>query len=208
MSKSSRIKSKPFEVGLTGGIGSGKSTVARMFDILGVPVFNADMAGREILDSDAEVRTSVSKLFGTQVYNDGKADRKAIAEKVFGDDELRKKLNAIIHPAVGRAYAQWRDERQVLPVVMKESALVFETGIHQNLDATILVTAPVEVRMERTTARDGVKREDVESRMAAQLTDSEKLPMADFVIENHGNHAVIPQCIEVLDKIRELIKSQ
>ncbi len=177
-----------------------------MFEILGVPVFNADLAGREVLDTDLDVKSAVVQLFGAEVYQNGKADRKAIAAVVFSDSELRNKLNGIIHPAVGRAYHHWRDRHCDLPMVMKESALVFETGIHANLDATVLVTAPVEVRIDRTTSRDGVKRADVEARMAAQLTDAEKIPLADFIIENHGSQAVIPQCLAIHQKLQDRIK--
>lgn len=185
-------------VGLTGGIGSGKTTAAKFFELLGIPVFYADGAGRQVLDSDPKAMEGVSALFGAEIYVSGKADRKAIAARVFSDEALLAKLNAIVHPAVGRAFAQWKAsiETQV-PYIMKEAAILFESGTYRECDKTIVVSAPQEERVRRVMQRDAVSRDAVLERMARQWPEGKKKAMADFVAINDGKTLLAPQLLAI-----------
>ena len=170
-------------IGLTGGIGSGKSTVAARFKELGVPVFIADEHARTIMEEDQQVVMAVKDVLGEEVYKNGKPDRALIASRVFSDKDLLNKLNAIIHPAVARRFQQWYS-RQNAPYVIYEAAILFEHGGHHKCDKVILVTAPQEVRVNRVVKRDGSSREEVLRRMANQWPEEQKIPLADYVIEN------------------------
>lgn len=185
-------------IGLTGGIGSGKSTVAKVFESLNFPVFYADRFGRLVLDSDAEVKSAVIELLGAESYSGDKANRKIIAEKVFGNDTLLQSLNAIVHPAVGRAFMAWQKN---LPsdnnYCIREAAILFESGTHQDCDKVICVIADDELRISRVIDRDGVGRAEVEARMAKQMPQAEKAERSDFVIENNGDRSIIQQVLAI-----------
>lgn len=171
-------------VGLTGGIGSGKSTVAKMFRKLGVPVYDSDHEAKVLMVTSPKVRDGLIKLFGEEIYDDeGNLNRKFIADKVFKDAALLQKLNAIVHPAVREHFLEWA-AGQSTPYVIQETALIFENNAQDKYDQTILVTAPMEVRAHRVMARDGVDREAVLDRMRNQMTDDEKTDLAHFRIEN------------------------
>lgn len=189
-------------VGLTGGIGSGKTTVARLLETMGCILYNSDDRAKELY-FDAGVKAEVIGLLGPQAYSESGALNKAhISENVFSDQALLQKLNGIIHPAVKKDFERFamRHSRQI---VIKESAILFETGIYKELDATILVTAPLHEKIRRVMARNGVPKEEVEKRMQAQWTDEQKIPLADHVIGNANNQALIPQALEILAKLRE-----
>lgn len=171
-------------VGLTGGIGSGKSTVAKMFRKLGVPVYDSDHEAKVLMVTSPKVRDGLIKLFGEEVYDDGgNLNRKFIADKVFKDAALLQKLNAIVHPAVREHFLEWA-AGQSTPYVIQETALIFENNAQDKYDQTILVTAPMEARAHRVMARDGVDREAVLDRMRNQMTDDEKTDLAHFRLEN------------------------
>ena len=170
-------------VGLTGGIGSGKSTVAGMFRELGVPVYDSDSEAKQLMVSSIEVKEAIIDLLGKDAYKKGTLDRDFVAEKVFNNTELLQKLNAIVHPAVRRHFKDWV-KGQTAPYVVQETALIFENGSHDQYDHTILVTAPLKVRLERVMNRDGVGPKAVLERMKNQMDDAEKLNLADFCIEN------------------------
>lgn len=185
-------------IGLTGGIGSGKSTVAQVFEVLGVPVFSADAAGRTVLDTDAAARKEVIALLGSAAYNGPEANRKFIAEKVFGDEQLLASLNAIIHPAVRRAFDVWYERSsKTHSYCIREAAILFESGAHADCDKVICVVADAEVRIHRVINRDQSRRAEVEARMAQQMPQDEKAAKSDFVIENNGSRSVIQQVLEV-----------
>jgi dephospho-CoA kinase len=186
-------------VGLTGGIGSGKSIVASIFSKLNVPVFSADVAGRSVLDQDVAVRSEVSKLFGAEVYKSGSANRAFIAEIVFSDSEKLEKLNAIIHPAVKRSFELWRAEQldSGASYCIRESAILFESKTHGDCDDIIVVLADQEIRVRRTMQRDGSSRDSVMSRIENQWTDQERLVESTYQIKNDGESAVIPQVMEI-----------
>lgn len=182
------------KVGLTGGIGSGKSTVAKLFAVLGVPVFSSDEAGRWLLNEDASVHAAVARAFGPSVMVAGIPDRKALAKLVFGDPEALARLNAIIHPAVRKSFQDWAAQQQA-PYVVNESAILVETGIHETMDFLVVVAAPEAERIKRVVARDGVKEADVLSRMRNQATEDHLERAADHVLHNDGNTLLIPQVL-------------
>jgi len=170
-------------VGLTGGIGSGKSTVADMFKALGVPVYDSDKEAKLLMESSPEVKTAIIDLLGEESYGDEGLNRSYIANKVFNDSELLDKLNGIVHPAVRKHFLQWA-QHQESPYVVQETALIFENEAADKYDCTILVTAPAELRIQRVMDRDKVTKQDVIDRMQNQLDDDQKLDLADFSLEN------------------------
>lgn len=170
-------------VGLTGGIGSGKSTVAKMFRDLGAPVYDSDSEAKQLMVTSAKIKDAITDLLGKGAYRKNVLDRSFVAEKVFKNPELLQKLNAIVHPAVKKHFLEWA-KGQSAPYVIQETALIFENGSQDQYDRTILVTAPLEMRLERVMKRDGVGPEAVLERMENQMDDSEKIGMAHFSIEN------------------------
>ena len=176
-------------LGVTGGIGSGKTTVCRLFEALGARVFYADMEGKRILAEDDDARAEVVARFGADVYRpDGTLDRAALARRVFADDDELAALNRIVHSRVREAFfdARRRAEVDGVRLLVEEAALIYESGADRFLDAVAVVDAPLDVRIARVTARDGVSREAVEARMRHQLPAEELRRRADFVIENDG----------------------
>lgn len=170
-------------IGLTGGIGSGKSSIAKHIESLGIPVYIADTEAKKILDT-ADVIAKVIALFGDDILENGKIDRKKIAALVFQDPEKLKKYNAIIHPEVYLHFQNWVKQHNNYPLVVKEAAILFESGSYKDCDKIILVTAPKVNRIQRVMKRDAVTREAVEQRMSHQWDDETKKSMSDFVIEN------------------------
>lgn len=170
-------------IGLTGGIGSGKSSIAKHIESLGIPLYIADTEAKKILDT-ADVIAKVIALFGDDILENGKIDRKKIAALVFQDPEKLKKYNAIIHPEVYLHFQNWVKQHNNYPLVVKEAAILFESGSYKDCDKIILVTAPKENRIQRVMKRDAVTREAVEQRMSHQWDDETKKSMSDFVIEN------------------------
>lgn len=184
------------KVGLTGGIGSGKSIVARVFGLLGVPVFEADAAGRQLLTEDATVRAAIQERFGESVVHHGTVDRKALAAVVFQAPQALADLNAIVHPAVRQAFRQWA-EQQNAPYVLMEAAILAETGGHKAFDRVVVVSAPEPVRLKRVMARDRVTEAEVKARMRNQASEEDRLAIADHIIHNDDRHLVIPQVLQV-----------
>lgn len=170
-------------VGLTGGIGSGKSTVAEMFRDLDVPVYDSDLEAKQLMVTSMEMRQSILDLFGDEAYKGESLNRKYIANQVFKNTELLKKLNGIVHPAVRKHFLEWM-EQQSAPYVIQETALIFENGVQDQYDATILVTAPLNVRLERVMKRDNTTEQAVMDRMKNQMDDNQKIDLAQFCIEN------------------------
>jgi len=170
-------------IGVTGGIGSGKTTVARMFEALGVPVYFADDEAKSILYTP-EVTAELQKIFGDAVFTNDVPDRAKIAALVFSDKEKLTQLNNIIHPRVALHFNDWVFNHQNLPFVIKEAAILFESGAYKQCDAIITVTAPLEFRISRVMERDGVLRDAVEKRIANQWPESEKIALSNYVIEN------------------------
>lgn len=183
-------------VGITGGIGSGKSTVCAVFELLGIPVYYADAEARKILD-DPEIRNVISESFGNEVLNNNRVDRKKLAAIVFNDPQKLDKLNSIVHPAVKQHFADWCEAHKKYAYVLKEAAILFESETYKNVQKIITVTAPPEIKISRVMKRDGVSKEEVEKRMASQLSDEEKIKRSDFVLMNNEEQLLIPAILEI-----------
>ncbi|NGF56891.1 dephospho-CoA kinase [Parapusillimonas sp. SGNA-6] len=185
------------KVGITGGIGTGKSFVSKIFKTLGVPFYDADLEAKLIMNKDAKVREALIGAFGSQTYfDDGSLNRRYLSEQVFNDNEKLALLNSIVHPAVIQDSIDWSN-RQHAPYILKEAALLYESGSYKNLDYTILVTAPEELRIQRVMQRDHVDREEVLRRMAKQMPEAEKLQYADFLIHNDEKIPLLPQVLAI-----------
>jgi dephospho-CoA kinase len=184
------------KVGITGGIGSGKSTVCHLFKCLEIPVFNADNAGRNLLESDDAVIAQVKSILGEDVLINGKPDRKKIGGIVFNNPEKLTQLNAIIHPAVRRKYAEWTQE-QTAPYLIYEAAILFETGLYKQLDSIVLVTTPEPLRIQRVMKRDGLTETSIRDRMKNQWSDKEKMKLASFIVVNDDGQALLPQVMTI-----------
>jgi len=191
-------------VGITGGIGSGKSTICRIFEVMEVPVFYADAEARRLQNEDPNVRSSMISLFGNEVYNDDGLNRKFVAELVFNNKLLLDQLNKIIHPATLIAFEKWKQNYSSNHYVIKEAAILFESKSNIGLDKIIVVSALEELRIERIIKRDNISREQIISRMNNQLTEEERIAKADFVIVNDEKSAIIPQVLAVHEKLLAL----
>lgn len=191
-------------IGLTGGIGSGKSTVAKYLISKEVPVYIADDEARKLMQSKAVINAIV-KVFGPEVLgNDGLLDRKVLANIVFNDKEKLALLNGIVHPKVKKHFEAWVEKNKTHPFVVKEVAILFETQGHLQCDKTILVTAPLDVRIERTMKRDDVTKEEVLIRIQNQLPDEEKVKLADYVIQNINLEDTYNQIDELLKDLYKM----
>ncbi len=190
------------KLGITGGIGSGKSVICKILESFGVPVFRADEEGRKLLACDSSVQNRVIRLLGKEILTGDKPDTRKIAAIVFSNPDKLAALNGIIHPAVRESFIKWSEQFAHSPCVAEEAAILFESGGAKLLDYTILVTAPEEVRITRTMQRDNISEEEVKRRMKYQWSDEEKKKHADFVITNDENNALIPQVIAILGKLK------
>ena len=170
-------------VALTGNIGSGKSTVAKMFKKLSVPVYNSDKEAKKLMQSSKKVRTAIMALLGDEAYVDKKLNRKYIAQKVFENKELLGRLNGIVHPVVRKDFLKWT-KKQKSPYVIQESAIIFENGLQDFYDKIVLITAPKEIRVKRVMERDQVSQPEILARMGSQWDDERKKDLSDFVIDN------------------------
>lgn len=170
-------------VGLTGGIGSGKSKALTFFKNKGIPCYQADLAGHKVLNENPEVKAKVQAYFGSEIYTSKGLDRKALGKQVFNNQEVLQFLNEIVHPAVRLDFQNFIEEQQA-PFIVSEVAILFENGGEKRYDKIILLTAPEALRIERVMARDGVSETEVRQRMQKQWTDAQKIPLADYVIDN------------------------
>jgi dephospho-CoA kinase len=184
-------------VGLTGGIGAGKSLVAEIFRHLGVPTFNADNEAKWISDNDPEVKGKITQWFGKTLYHSGKLDRQALAWLIFSDQSHLDKVNSLLHPKVMLRFRDWTANYHDRPYVLHEAAILFESGLHKHLDSTILVTAPKEIRIRRIISRDIVDASSIEKRLEKQWTDEQKATLANYHIINDGIHPVVPAIIQI-----------
>ncbi|HEX8270881.1 MAG TPA: dephospho-CoA kinase [Flavobacterium sp.] len=190
-------------IGLTGGIGSGKSTVAKYFSDLGVPVYIADDAAKDILEKK-EFIEKITSVFGADVFENGQINRRTLASIVFNDQAKLQLLNSIVHPAVREDFNEWLNQQHV-PFVIKEAAILFETGSYTQCDAIITVTAPVEDRIKRLLLRDNISREEVLARMDKQWPDEKKVAMSNFVITNVNHLKTQQQVAEIFNLINNSI---
>lgn len=183
-------------IGLTGGIGSGKTTVARVFETLGIPVYYADDRTKYLMNTDEELKSSILKNFGTAAYNKDGLDRKYLAGIVFNSKEKLDLLNALTHPVTIRDAEQWMN-RQQTPYIIKEAALLFESGAAEQLDHIIGVYAPLPTRVQRVRERDHISAEEVMKRISRQLDETIKMRLCDYVITNNEQQLVVPQVLEL-----------
>jgi dephospho-CoA kinase len=185
------------KVGITGGIGSGKTTVCQVFETLGIPVFYADTVAKQLMITDSILIDGVKSAFGKESYlANGTLNNKHIAGIVFNDQTELDRLNALVHPAVFRAFDKWAKEiPSTVPYTLKEAALLFESASYKMCDKNILVTAPLDLKISRVMQRDGVTQQQVQARMDKQFTDEQKAKMADYFIENTENSSVILQVL-------------
>ena len=193
------------KIGLTGGIGSGKSTVARIFETLGIPVYYADDAGKRLMNENEALKTAIQKHFGEATYTNGKLNRQLLSSLVFNDPEKLKLLNSLVHPATIKDAEEWM-QQQSSPYAIKEAALIFESGSQAQLDKVIGVYAPVAVRIHRVMQRDNASREAVISRMNRQINEEIKMRLCDYVVKNDEQQLLIPQVL-ILDGIFRTIIS-
>lgn len=186
------------KIGITGGIGSGKTTVCKIFEILDIPIFYADAVARTITDTDPALVKRIIKTFGNESYHpDGLLNRPYIAGLVFNDLQQLKKLNELVHPAVFRAFDDWLPGMQNNPYVLKEAALLFESGSYRMCNYSILVKSPEELKIQRVMQRDNLTADAVKARIDKQWTDAEKEQLTDFVIMNDEKQLLIPQVLRL-----------
>lgn len=189
------------KIGLTGGIGAGKSVVARILESMGYAVFYSDEEAKHLANNDPEIRRELNALVGEDLFKEGTLNRKLLAEYIFKSPELRAEVNKIIHPRVRDRFADFYKEHEMDGLVFNEAAILFETGAYKNFDRNILVTAPENVRIHRVIERDKVSEIDVRSRLAAQWPDVKKVELADAVIVNDGKKPLIDQIEKTLDQL-------
>jgi dephospho-CoA kinase len=185
------------KIGITGGIGSGKTTVCKVFETLGIPVFYADQMAKQLMVTDVNLIAAVKNAFGEQSYSiNGVLNHKHLADIVFNDKNALAQLNALVHPAVFNAFATWAKKAALsAPYVLKEAALLFESGSYTSCDHTVLVTSPLSVKLSRVTKRDLVSVQEVMLRMDKQFTDEQKIKLANFIIHNTEDHSIILQVL-------------
>lgn len=193
------LKHSMLKIGLTGGIGSGKSTVAKVFETLGIPVYYADSAARHLMNSDPGLKEAILSEFGPEAYTDHQLNRSFLAARVFNDPQALDKLNRLVHPVTIRDAEEWM-QKQNSPYTIKEAALLFESGANKGLDLVIGVSAPQPLRIKRVKERDGLSEEEVLKRISRQMNEAEKMSLCDEVILNNEQELVIPQVLALHQK--------
>lgn len=193
---------KRFTVGITGGMGSGKSYGCQFIEAMGYPVFYADKTAKKILNREGKVIRAVIELFGENAYINGKLNRPLVAEKIFEQPDLREAIHQLVHPLVRKHFLDW-STTQLADIVFHEAAILFETGSYRRFDYTVLICAPKELRIERIQKRDHLSRSAIESRMATQWPDEQKKLLADFVVENDGKQLILPQLQRVVEAVND-----
>ncbi len=188
------------KVGLTGGIGSGKSTVAQIFEVFGIPVYYADIAAKRLMNEDASLRSAIIDLFRKEAYSNNILDRKYISSIVFSDQSKLGMLNSLVHPITKRDSEAWM-QQQTGPYAIHEAALIFEAKVADRLDHVIGVSSPIELRIKRAMERDKVSREEVLKRMGQQLDEDLKMSKCDFVLINDEQQLLIPQTLHLHEKL-------
>lgn len=190
-------------IGLTGGIGSGKSTTAAVFSALGIPVYDSDTAAKAIMDTDKTVIEKLKREFGEESYKNGLPDRAYIAKIVFSDKEKLETLNGIVHPAVRENYSQWAGQHENCAYTVMESAILIESGFNDEVDKVVVVSAPESLRIERVMQRDSLPADVVKARIDSQMSDEERLLHADYVLYADEQNLLIPQILELDRKLRQ-----
>ena len=188
------------KIGLTGGIGSGKTFIGAIFSKLGIPVFNADIRAKKCMADDASLKQEIQNVFGDKVYENGLLQKEILAEIIFNDKQKLEELNKLVHPVVKQSFEDWC-AKQTSEIVIKEAAILFESDSHLGLDKVICVSAPEETRIERVIKRDNILREQVVARIERQMSQHEKEKLSDFVIINDEQELLLPQIIKIMTQI-------
>lgn len=191
------------KVAITGGIGTGKTTVSKLFEQLNIPVYYSDDRAKTLMNEDERIKFALIKEFGQEVYIDGLLNRPYLAQIVFNNKKRLSILNSIVHPLVEEDYIKWHNNQQNVPYTLKESAILFESGLHKHIDKVIVVTAPLEIRIERVMQRDKATKNEVLARINKQIPQEEKDKLADFLIENIDKESLLAQ----VKKIHESLKT-
>lgn len=184
-------------VGLTGGIGSGKSTVARVFEVLGIPIFNSDIQAAVIMHTNSKVKQGLVKEFGEDIYHAGILNKALLRKLIFNNEKNKNFVNNLVHPEVRKAYQLYTETHNNVPYVMQEAAILFESGAYKIQDKNITVVANRDIRIKRITERDGIDESMVKNIMNQQLPEEEKKKLSDFTIDNNGTMLVIPQVLTI-----------
>lgn len=195
-------------LGITGGIGSGKSTVCEILRLHHIPVYDADKEAKKLNDTSSVIRKELIAIFGETLYNDNKLNRRQLAAHIFNNKNNLQQVNKIIHTELAKHFKAWTANKKSHPVVAIDAAVLFEAGFQNYVDQTITVTAPREVRMERVMKRDQMSEEQIEARMASQMSEEEKINLSDFTITNDGNHSIIQQIeliLKTIENSRKLV---
>lgn len=188
-------------VGLTGGIGSGKTLICSILEKLRIPVYYADVEAKRLMNSDPDLKEGILELIGEEAYRGESLDRKYLAGRLFGDAALLADMNALVHPAVRKDFQSWSRRQKEVPYVVEEAAILFESGAYKELDHTVLVYAPEEIRISRVMERDRCDRVSVLKRMDHQMSDEVKKELADHILVNDGKQMLLPQVIEWHNKL-------
>ena len=188
------------KLGLTGGIGTGKTYVSKVFQQMGIPVFNADVEAKNCMIEDKELMQNIKTYFGENMYDNGVLQKEKLAKIVFNNSERLAELNTLVHPVVKQRFEEWCTQ-QTAELVVKEAAILFESDAHLGLDSVICVSATEDVRIERVHNRDGSSFAEIKSRIDKQMTQSKKEELADFVVVNDGEQLLLPQLIKVLKEM-------
>lgn len=188
------------KLGITGGIGSGKSVVSEIFHLYGIPLYNADKEAKKLNDTSPYIREQLTLHIGEDLYIDDKLDRKKLASIIFHDSHKLAIVNSIIHPELAKHFNEWCRQREQCPMVILDAPLLIEAGFHKFVDKVIMVQAPEELRIARVIQRDRSVRQEVEARMKSQLPEEEKMKYADYVVRNDNRHSLISQVSKIIKK--------
>lgn len=192
----------PLKIGITGGIGSGKSLVTRIFSILGAPVYDADSRAKWLMENDSHLKTQLMELLGEEAYGeDGKLNRALLASRIFSNPSLTQKVNELVHPCVKNDSKAWTEKHSHVPYVVKEAALMFESGSASEMDLMVLVYAPENIRIERVMMRDPHRSvADIKAIIARQMKEEEKIKLADVLLKNDEQRLLIPQILKLHER--------
>lgn len=200
-------KKSVFKLGITGGIGSGKTSVCRVFNVLGIPVFSADREAREIMENDDIIINGIKSLAGKDLYSGGSLDRMELASIIFNNVSVLEKVNSLVHPAVFERFIKW-SSHQTAPYVIMEAAIIFESGGSKFVDRIATVAAPMEQRVNRVIHRNKLSREQVMERMRNQMDDKTRKKLSDYIINNSENDMIIPAILKIHNDILKFINTK
>ncbi|MGQ1948124.1 dephospho-CoA kinase [Geofilum sp. OHC36d9] len=192
------------KIGVTGGIGSGKSTVCRFFEVLGVPVYDSDARAKQLIHTNADLIRLYKAIFGEDIYVDGRLNRSKVADNLFRDPSLLKRVEALVHPLVRADFEAWANN-QKCGLVINEAAVLFEAGSYKLMDKIITVVAPVDLRIQRVMRRDNVSSESIRARMNNQWRDEQKIALSDYIVFADDRQLVIPQILKIWDVLKDFL---